>query len=107
MMQEYNRVKLCYMLFHLALVSCASLYLLGYDSREWVAGYWFVLFDLAFLVLWRNIKLHRLAKAAGIDANTLGLKATLLSCLFFTPIEAVLLLPALNLYRLRQHGLMR
>ncbi|ABE54391.1 hypothetical protein Sden_1103 [Shewanella denitrificans OS217] len=102
-MQAYSKLKWCYWLFYVVAFSCAALYLSGYGAKSWLLGYWFVIFDVVLLVLWLNIRLHRSAKAAGIEANTLGLKATLLSCLFFTPIEAVLVLPALNLYRLRRY----
>lgn len=101
-MNEYRRVKWLYIIFITTSIFCISLYLNGFNDKSYLILYLIVLLDLAFIVLWRNVKLHKLAVSKDIVANTVGIKATIFSCLLFTPFEAVLVLPALNLLRLRE-----
>lgn len=100
-MNEYRRVKWLYIGFLVLSALCVLLYLSGFNDKFYIKVYLIGLVDFAFVVLWRNVKLHKLATSNGIEANTFGFKATILSCLLFTPFEAVLVLPGLNLFRLR------
>ncbi|NMH64257.1 hypothetical protein [Shewanella salipaludis] len=77
------------------------MYHFGPDTRAFSACYLFLLCGLGLVLLAANIKLHRQALASGLAVNTLGVKASVLSCLFLTPLEAVIVLPAINLLRLK------
>ena len=97
----YRTVKALYFILWCLSLSILALYKSGFDSREFIIAYVLVLADLALFILIANVKLHNLAVKQNIKACTLGLKATVLSCLFLTPLEAVIVLPAINLYRLK------
>lgn len=97
----YRLVLGLYGLWILLAIGITLLILYGFDSPKWLFGYLFVLGDLALVLFWANVRLHQRAKQGGLCVNTIGFKETLLSCLLFTPMEAVIVLPAINLYRLR------
>ncbi|MCL1127476.1 hypothetical protein [Shewanella surugensis] len=98
----YRRVKVLYLMFWTGLMMSITLYLLGMDSPAWTMGYVSLLAVIILFTLIANVKLHQLAVKEESNRYTLGLKATVLSCLFLTPLEAVIVLPAINLYRLKR-----
>ncbi|WP_298768732.1 hypothetical protein [uncultured Shewanella sp.] len=99
----YQSVKVLYLMFWAGLMLSISLYLLGIDSSVWTVSYVSLLAVITLFTLTANVKLHHLAVKEAINCHTLGLNATVLSSLFLTPLEAVIVLPAINLYRLRHH----
>lgn len=99
----YQSVKVLYLMFWVGLMMSITLYLVGMDSAAWTVGYVSLLAVIIIFTLTANVKLHQLAVKEELNRYTLGLKATILSSLFLTPLEAVIVLPAINLYRLKNY----
>ncbi|WP_299497046.1 hypothetical protein [uncultured Shewanella sp.] len=97
----YQSVKVLYLIFWIGLTLSVLLYLVGMDSTVWIVSYVSLLTVITLFTLIANVKLHHLAVKEELNHYTLGLKATVLSSLFLTPLEAVIVLPAINLYRLK------
>jgi hypothetical protein len=91
-----NRLIGPYIGFVLMFVSCGAMAGTGqvHSQLGMVLGLLLVL-SLPVIVL--NVSLHAAIKRVVPTAGSAGLKQTLVSSLLFTPIEAALVLPAINL----------
>jgi hypothetical protein len=101
MLNAYKLVLYSYILLCVLASLGGTLYHFGFNSLLYRLLFLFVILSLMLIVLLANIKLHWAANQLPRQINTVGVKATIISCLLFTPIEAVIVLPAINLIRLR------
>lgn len=91
-----NRLLAPYVGFVFLFLSCGAM--AGTGQAQASIGPLLGLLALCTLpVIVLNISLHRAIRLVKADAASSGLKQTLISSLLFTPVEAALVLPAINL----------
>lgn len=91
-----NRLLVPYFGFVLLFFSCGAAAGTGQVQSQWI---WLLalLVVCAIPIIALNLSLHASIKRVDPTAGSSGIKQTVISSLLFTPIEAALILPAINL----------
>lgn len=91
-----DRLIAPYLGFVLLFFSCGATAGTGHVQSQWI---WLLalLVACAIPIILLNLSLHRSIKKVDPVAGSSGLKQTVISSVLFTPIEAALILPAINL----------